>query len=78
LLLMGLVILLHGLAWLIDDALDTVHVWLGFLIVFAGLLAFAALAALIGLRWIRRGAPPKPDMAIEEARRTRELMAGDR
>ena len=65
-----------ALALFIDD-LFNVHQawWLGFAIVFGALILIAGLAGLMGLRWIKKGSPPTPELAIEEARRTRaELM----
>jgi hypothetical protein len=38
------------------------------------LLALAVLAGLLALRWIKGGSPPTPDLAIEEAKRTREEL----
>jgi uncharacterized membrane protein YqjE len=66
----------HGLAWLIDDLFDWNSIWPGFMIVFALLTILAIISALIAQRLFKRGAPPTPDLAIEEARRTRaELEA---
>jgi ABC-type multidrug transport system permease subunit len=45
--------------------------WFGFVVVFGILMILTAIAGFIGIRWIKRGAPPTPDMAIEEAKRTR-------
>ena len=39
-----------------------------------GLLAFTGVAALIGLRLFKRGTPPKPELAIEEAQKTRAVL----
>src|SRR6476646_5935551 len=39
--------------------------------VFGILIAIAGLAGFMGFRWIKKGAPPTPDLAIEEAKRTR-------
>jgi uncharacterized membrane protein YqjE len=66
----------HGLAWLIDDLFDWNSIWPGFMIVFGLLTILAIISALIAKRLFERGAPPTPDLAIEEARRTRaELEA---
>jgi uncharacterized membrane protein YqjE len=65
-----------ALALFIDD-LFNVHQawWAGFAIVFGALILLAGLAGLLGLRWIKKGSPPTPELAIEEAKRTRaELM----
>ena len=68
--LLGFVLfLLHAIAWaiwsLISD--DAGSIWAGFAIL-AGLLLFLALiAGLIAARLVKRGTPPTPQMAIEEA-----------
>jgi uncharacterized membrane protein YqjE len=69
----ALIYLFQALAWFFNDLFDTVSTspWIGFLIVFGILIAFAGLAGFVGLRWIKKGAPPTPDLAIEEAKRTR-------
>ena len=68
----ALIYLFQAVAWFIDDLLN-VHqaFWVGFLIVFGGLMALAGIAGLLGLRWIKKGSPPAPTMAIEEAKITR-------
>jgi uncharacterized membrane protein YqjE len=67
----------HGLAWFLDDLFDWEgSVWPGFLIVFLLLVLLAVISALVARRLFQRGAPPTPDLAIEEAKRTRaELEA---
>jgi uncharacterized membrane protein YqjE len=72
----GITMLFHTLAWFLFDIFDFSAIWIGFAIVTALLFVLAALSALIALRLFKKGAPPTPDMAIEEARRTRaELEA---
>ena len=73
--LLGLIFLLHTLAWALYAIFwnGAPVVW-GFLIVTVLLFLLAGIAALIGLRLIKRGAPPTPDMAIEEAKRIRETV----
>jgi hypothetical protein len=48
--------------------------WLALLIVFGGLALLALLLALVGLSAIRKGAPPVPEQAVEEARLTTEAL----
>ena len=48
--------------------------WLALLIVFGGLLLFALILALVGLRAIKAGAPPVPEQAVAEARLTTEAL----
>ncbi len=51
--------------------------WLALLIVFGALLLIAIVLALIGLNRIKRGTPPVPEQAIEEAKRTQAALKGD-
>ena len=47
---------------------------MGYGIVTVGLVVLTGLAALIGLRLFKRGTPPKPELAIEEAQKTRAAL----
>ena len=68
-------IFFHGLAWFFNDLLGiSTALWVGFLMSFGVLVLLAAIAGLLALRWIKGGAPPTPDMAIEEAKITREQL----
>lgn len=68
----GITMLFHTFAWLLDDLFNwDTSVWAGFLIVTLALFLLAGLAAFIAARLFKKGAPPTPDMAIEEARRMR-------
>jgi hypothetical protein len=49
--------------------------FIGFFAMALILLILGVIAGLIAARVVRRGAPPTPDMAIEEARRIRETVA---
>lgn len=70
----ALIYLLHSLAWLLAKIIDEDSVWLGYLIVTVLLLLLGALAGFLAARLVKRGAPPTPDMAIEEAQRIRETV----
>jgi uncharacterized membrane protein YqjE len=76
-LIFAITMLFHGLAWLLNDLFGwDGSIWPGFMIVFAFLLILAIIAAYVASRLFKRGAPPTPDLAIEEAKRTRmELEA---
>jgi hypothetical protein len=69
----ALIYFFQALAWFFNDLLDVIGTspWIGFLIVFGILIAFAGLAGWLGIRWIKKGSPPTPALAIEEAKRTR-------
>jgi hypothetical protein len=74
-LVFAFVTFLHALAWFINDLLDvTTAIWAGFAIVTGLLVLLAALTGFLAFRWLRSGAPPTPDLAIEEAKRTREEL----
>jgi uncharacterized membrane protein YqjE len=77
--LMGLAMLMHGIAWLLNDLFFSDHVWIGFMIEALFWFLVAAGAGFFAFRSVQAGAPPTPDLAIEEARRTKEtLEAGTR
>jgi uncharacterized membrane protein YqjE len=73
--LAALAMLMHAVAWLINDILGIEgSVWVGFAIEGAFFLIVAAIAGLIAQRLVKRGSPPKPAMAIEEAKETKETL----
>ena len=73
--LFGLIYLLHGLAWLIWNLIGgDDNFFLGFLIVAALLFVLGALAGFVAARFIKRGTPPKLQMAIEEAQLIRQTL----
>ncbi len=74
---LALILVMHGIAWVIDEALFEDKVWPGFFIEAAIFLLVAALAGLFAYRSVRAGAPPVPEQAIEEAKRTRTVLAGE-
>jgi uncharacterized membrane protein YqjE len=69
-LIFGVTMFFHALSWLLTDVLDS-SAWVGYAIVTGVLFLLAGLAGLIALRLFKRGAPPVPELAIEEAKRTR-------
>jgi uncharacterized membrane protein YqjE len=74
-LVFGITMFFHTIAWLLDDLFNwETNVWAGFAIVTGGLFLLAILAALLAMRLFKKGAPPTPDLAIEEAKRTREQL----
>jgi uncharacterized membrane protein YqjE len=74
----ALLFLLFGLGFgfaTIAAALATVlSTWLALLITTAGLFALAGLLGVLALGRIRKGTPPVPEQAIEEAKRTSEAL----
>ena len=71
--LMMLVFLLHTLSWGFAEWLD-LKTWVGFGVTTVLLLVITVVAALIGLRMFKKGAPPTPDLAIEEAQATKRAL----
>jgi hypothetical protein len=77
-LVFAIAMFLHGLAFLLNDLLNQEdNVWLGYFIVTGMLILLGALAGYLAYRWLQSGAPPTPDLAIEEARRTRAMIEQD-
>jgi Putative Actinobacterial Holin-X, holin superfamily III len=77
-LIFGITMFFHTLAWFLIDLFDFNAIWYGFAIVTGLLFLLAILAALLAYRLFKKGAPPTPDMAIEEAKRTREQFEAQR
>jgi H+/Cl- antiporter ClcA len=61
----------HFLSWFLNDLFDWNSVWPGFGITALLLFILAAIAGFIAYRLFQKGAPPTPDMAIEQAKLTR-------
>ena len=70
----ALIFFLHALAWFFNDAFDWTTVWPGYLLTCFLVIMVGVLAGGLGYRWLRGGAPPTPDLAIEEAKRTRDML----
>ena len=71
----GITMLFHFFAWFVNDLFDWSNlVWPGYGIVTLGLFILAGLAAWLAARFFKKGAPPTPDLAIEEARKTRAQL----
>ncbi len=71
----GLVYLLHSASWAIWQVVDgNDNFWIGFLVVAVVLFVLGALAGFIATRLVKRGAPPTPQMAIEEGKLIKETV----
>jgi len=64
--LAGLIYFLHFLALLIADVLG-VNPWVGYLILSGLLFLVGGIAGFMAARYFKKGTPPTPQMAIEEA-----------
>jgi hypothetical protein len=75
----GLLFALHGFAWLAwYELFPGQQFFWGFFVVAAVLFLLGALAGFIAARAFKRGAPPTPEMAIDEAKRIRETVQSPR
>jgi uncharacterized membrane protein YqjE len=64
----ALIYLLHALSWGLWDVLgNESNFWLGFLITGVVILVLGGIAGFIAMRLIKKGTPPTPQLAIEEA-----------
>ena len=70
-LIFGITMFFHTLAWFLYDLFDFGEIWYGFAIVTGILFLLAILAGFLAFRLFKKGAPPTPDMAIEEAKLVR-------
>ena len=76
--LMALAMIMHAVAWGINDILGIeTAVWAGFLIEAVLLLIIAAGAGLVAYKSVKKGTPPMPEMAIEEVKETKSTLGGD-
>jgi uncharacterized membrane protein YqjE len=75
----GLVYLGDAVAWLIWEVIegDVNSPWLGFLIVAVLIFVLGIIAGLVAARLFKRGAPPAPQMAIEEAKLIKETVTSE-
>lgn len=71
----ALVLLLQAASWAVWLLfIGGQDYWAGFLIVGVALLLIAALAAFVAQRAFKKGSPPTPQMAIDEARLIQETV----
>ncbi len=63
-----------GIAELLNDLFWDDYPWLGYLVVAAFFLILTIVLVMVGLRLIKKGSPPAPEMAIEEAKATRAVL----
>jgi uncharacterized membrane protein YqjE len=71
----ALIYLLNALSWGINDVLDvSTALWAGFLITGVLILLLGAIAGFIAMRFVKKGSPPTPQLAIEEAQRIKGTL----
>jgi uncharacterized membrane protein YqjE len=74
----ALIYLLHALSWGIWDLIGGKDdFWVGFLITGVVILIVGTIAGLLAYRFIKRGSPPAPQMAIEEGKLIKATLTAD-
>ena len=71
---LALILVMEGIAWLLNEEVFDGKVWPGFFVEAAVFLLIAALAGFIAYRAVKAGSPPMPEQAIEEAKLTKEML----
>jgi hypothetical protein len=71
--LAGLIYFLHFVALALADLLGT-NPWVGYLIVSGTLFILAGLGGFVAARLFKKGSPPTPQLAIEEAQLIKQTI----
>jgi uncharacterized membrane protein YqjE len=70
----ALFFLLNSAAWGAYLIFGGTAYWAGFLLVALALFVLGAIAGIVAYRAVRRGTPPAPTMAIDEAKKIRDTV----
>lgn len=71
---LALILVMEGFAWLLNEEIFDGKAWPGFFVEAAIFLLIAAGAGYFAYRSVQAGAPPVPEKAIEEAKKTKEML----
>jgi uncharacterized membrane protein YqjE len=71
---LALILVMEGIAWLLNEEVFDGKTWPGFFIEAAVFLLIAAAAGLIAYKAVKAGSPPVPEQAIEEAKLTKTMF----
>lgn len=74
---LALILVMEGIAWLLNEEFFDGKTWPGFFIEAALFLIVAAAAGLFAYRSVQAGAPPLPEQAIEEAKQIKSTLKGE-
>jgi Putative Actinobacterial Holin-X, holin superfamily III len=74
---LALILVMEGVAWLLNEEVFDGKTWPGFFIEAAVFLLIAAAAGYFAYRSVQAGAPPVPEQAIEEAKLTKAAFEGE-
>jgi uncharacterized membrane protein YqjE len=69
-----LIYFFEGLSWFWDDLFNFNAAWPGFAITTGLLLLLGLIAGLLAVRFFKKGTPATPELAIQEAKKTREVL----
>jgi hypothetical protein len=71
----GLMFVLQAFAWGVAKVINNQNaVWVGYIITAGVFFILAALLGFLAYRLVRKGTPPVPKMAIDEAKLVRETL----
>ncbi len=71
---LGLILLMHAIAWGLVALFFGDEVWAGFLVEAVIFFIVAAVAGYLAYKAVQAGSPPSPDLAIEEGKRIRQTL----
>jgi uncharacterized membrane protein YqjE len=71
---LALILVMEGIAWLLNEEVFDGKTWPGFFIEAAVFLLIAAAAGLVAYKAVKAGSPPVPEQAIEEAKLTKTMF----
>jgi uncharacterized membrane protein YqjE len=74
---LALILVMEGVAWLLNEEVFDGKAWPGFFIEAAVFLLIAAGAGYVAYRSVMAGSPPVPEQAIAEAKLTKEMLQKD-
>jgi uncharacterized membrane protein YqjE len=74
---LALILVMEGVAWLLNEEVFDGKTWPGFFIEAALFLIVAAAAGLFAYRAVQAGTPPVPEQAIEEAKQIKSTLEGE-
>jgi Putative Actinobacterial Holin-X, holin superfamily III len=74
---LALILVMEGIAWLLNEEVFEGKTWPGFFIEAALFLLVAAAAGYFAYRSVQAGAPPLPEQAIEEAKLTKAAFEAE-
>ena len=74
--LFGFIMVLNSLAWLLWQLVGGANnFWLGFILVAVILFILAGVAGFLAFKFVKSGAPPTPQMAIDEGKKVKATIS---